>query len=100
MDDMPPEDFGWILGPATVATHSFKDAPALDVILVPGGMGNFANSQTGNIEVFGSEVDGSDDGNRVREQSMTNLLVPDRPVYYSPASKQQSCLYICRSLGL
>lgn len=29
----------WMLGPATVATHTFENAPPLDVIIVPGGGG-------------------------------------------------------------
>ncbi|KAK8095059.1 hypothetical protein PG997_001744 [Apiospora hydei] len=35
----PPTDFGYMLGTSTTATHTFADAPALDVILVPGGTG-------------------------------------------------------------
>ncbi|KAK8038480.1 hypothetical protein PG993_006891 [Apiospora rasikravindrae] len=35
----PPTDYGYILGTSTMATHTFADAPALDVILVPGGTG-------------------------------------------------------------
>ncbi|KAK8133427.1 hypothetical protein PG984_005439 [Apiospora sp. TS-2023a] len=35
----PLSDFGYVLGTSTVATHTFADAPALDVILVPGGTG-------------------------------------------------------------
>lgn len=35
----PPTDWGFMLGASTVATHTFADAPALDVILVPGGLG-------------------------------------------------------------
>ncbi|KAK8026233.1 hypothetical protein PG990_004056 [Apiospora arundinis] len=35
----PPTDSGFMLGASTVATHTFADAPALDVILVPGGTG-------------------------------------------------------------
>jgi putative intracellular protease/amidase len=47
-------DLGYVLGPATVATHSFADAPALDVIFMPGGVGNFALEQANNttIEAF------------------------------------------------
>ena len=35
----PPADYGFMVGASTVATHTFADAPALDVILVPGGAG-------------------------------------------------------------
>ncbi|KAK7947727.1 uncharacterized protein PG986_008613 [Apiospora aurea] len=35
----PPADFGYMLGTTTTATHTFADAPALDIILVPGGTG-------------------------------------------------------------
>ncbi|KAK7921521.1 class I glutamine amidotransferase-like protein [Apiospora marii] len=35
----PPSVFGYVLGTSTLATHAFADAPALDVILVPGGTG-------------------------------------------------------------
>lgn len=50
----PPMDFGYILGPATVATHTFDDAPALDVIFMPGGFGNFVLEQANDttIEAF------------------------------------------------
>jgi putative intracellular protease/amidase len=32
-------DLGYMLQPKLVATHTFDDAPALDVLLVPGGFG-------------------------------------------------------------
>jgi putative intracellular protease/amidase len=38
-----------MLGPTVVATHSFSDAPALDVLFIPGGLGNrplFTNNDT------------------------------------------------------
>lgn len=47
----PLEDFGYTLGPSTVATHTFLDAPALDVILVPGGYGNLALVQKNDTSI-------------------------------------------------
>ena len=46
--DMPPEDFSFMISTSTLATHTFDDAPALDIIFVPGGMGNVALEQAGN----------------------------------------------------
>ncbi|SPO04359.1 related to ThiJ/PfpI family protein [Cephalotrichum gorgonifer] len=37
--DAPIQDFGHIIGPAMEATHTFQNAPSLDVIMVPGGGG-------------------------------------------------------------
>jgi putative intracellular protease/amidase len=48
---MPPMDLGHMLQPKFVATHSFRDAPALDVLLVPGGVGNIVLEQTNNTSV-------------------------------------------------
>ncbi len=50
----PPQDFGYMLQPKLVATHSFSDAPAIDVLLVPGGMGPMALEQNKDtsIEAF------------------------------------------------
>lgn len=36
---------------STMATHTFSDAPALDVIIVPGGMGNIALIAANNTEI-------------------------------------------------
>ena len=33
-------------GPATLAEHGFADAPRLDLVLVPGGIGTFPRSRT------------------------------------------------------
>ena len=33
-------DFSFMIGAETVATHTFETAPALDMILVPGGWGS------------------------------------------------------------
>jgi putative intracellular protease/amidase len=38
-----PLDLSMVLSPSTVATHTFADAPSLDVILIPGGLGNVLN---------------------------------------------------------
>ncbi|RYP03013.1 hypothetical protein DL764_005434 [Monosporascus ibericus] len=38
----PLMDMGHMLQPSVIATHTFADAPALDVLLVPGGLGNRA----------------------------------------------------------
>lgn len=50
----PSSDYSFILGPSTVATHTFDDAPALDVIIVPGGVGDWTLEQSNNtsIETF------------------------------------------------
>lgn len=47
----PPMDLSYVLSPATVATHTFANAPALDVILVPGGLGNVALEQANNTTI-------------------------------------------------
>ncbi|KAI4947752.1 hypothetical protein J4E91_006575, partial [Alternaria rosae] len=36
---MPPTDFGHVIAPRVEATHNFKNAPALDILFVPGGLG-------------------------------------------------------------
>lgn len=41
-------DFGQTLGAETTVTHTFDDAPAMDVIIVPGGTGVF-NATFGNM---------------------------------------------------
>lgn len=55
MDDnnssSPPDDFGFMLGPSMLATHTFEDAPALDVIIVPGGLGNSALIQANDTAI-------------------------------------------------
>ncbi|KAL2127810.1 hypothetical protein VTI74DRAFT_10151 [Chaetomium olivicolor] len=47
----PPMDLGFMLQPKLVATHSFGDAPALDVLLVPGGFGNVALDQSNDTSI-------------------------------------------------
>ncbi|KAF2467376.1 class I glutamine amidotransferase-like protein [Lindgomyces ingoldianus] len=51
---MPPVDTSHMIGPTTVATHTFENAPPLDIIMVPGGMGNVALEQENNtvMETF------------------------------------------------
>jgi putative intracellular protease/amidase len=44
--DQPPMDLGFMLQPKLTATHTFLDAPALDVLLVPGGLGALALEQS------------------------------------------------------
>lgn len=44
-------DFGQTLGPETTVTHTFADAPALDVIIVPGGTGVVRASLDNNTEI-------------------------------------------------
>ncbi|KAK1763051.1 class I glutamine amidotransferase-like protein [Phialemonium atrogriseum] len=55
MDDndssSPRDDFGFMLGPSMLATHTFEDAPALDVIIVPGGLGNSALIQANDTAI-------------------------------------------------
>lgn len=48
---MPPLDFSHILDPKITATHSFADAPDLDILLVPGGMGNMSLDQANDTSV-------------------------------------------------
>ncbi|KAH6649471.1 class I glutamine amidotransferase-like protein [Chaetomium tenue] len=50
----PVMDLGYMLQPKLVATHSFTDAPALDVLLVPGGFGPVTLEQNNDtsIETF------------------------------------------------
>jgi len=38
-------DISYMMRPSIVATHSYKEAPALDVLLVPGGIGNLLLEQ-------------------------------------------------------
>jgi putative intracellular protease/amidase len=50
----PPQDWSWVLAPSTVATHNFANAPALDVVMVPGGLGDasYLEHNTTEIEDF------------------------------------------------
>ncbi|KFY49017.1 hypothetical protein V495_00830 [Pseudogymnoascus sp. VKM F-4514 (FW-929)] len=50
----PPMDVSFLLGPTITATHTFKNAPALDILFVPGGEGNVVLAQANNtwIEDF------------------------------------------------
>lgn len=47
----PPLTFDHTIAMSTVATHTFADAPRLDVLIVPGGMGNMALDQDGDTSV-------------------------------------------------
>lgn len=47
----PPVDFGYMLGPQITATHTFKNAPALDILLIPGGTGNMVLEHDGNTSI-------------------------------------------------
>ncbi|RYP72816.1 hypothetical protein DL771_004000 [Monosporascus sp. 5C6A] len=47
----PPMDASYMVQPKVVATHTFADAPALDVLLVPGGHGNMALEDAGDTSV-------------------------------------------------
>jgi putative intracellular protease/amidase len=51
MTGTPPMDLGYMLQPTVVATHTFRNAPALDVLLVPGGLGNLALEQAGDTSI-------------------------------------------------
>jgi putative intracellular protease/amidase len=50
-DGMSPMDLGHMLQPTVVATHTFRNAPALDVLLIPGGVGNVVLEQAGDTSV-------------------------------------------------
>ncbi|KAK3385473.1 class I glutamine amidotransferase-like protein [Podospora didyma] len=49
--DGPSTDTGYMLRPSIIATHTFADAPALDILLVPGGMGVDVLAQANNTSV-------------------------------------------------
>lgn len=49
--DGPPMDLGHMLQPKIEATHTFADAPALDILLVPGGLGNVALVQANDTSI-------------------------------------------------
>lgn len=51
MPDQPPMDFGHMLQPKIEATHTFADAPALDILLIPGGLGNIALEQANDTSI-------------------------------------------------
>jgi len=36
----PPMDLSYVIGPMITATHTFENAPELDILFVPGGLGN------------------------------------------------------------
>ncbi|KAK6541986.1 hypothetical protein TWF694_007759 [Orbilia ellipsospora] len=47
----PPVDLSYMIAPKLVATHTFDNAPELDILLIPGGMGNMALAQQNNTSV-------------------------------------------------
>jgi hypothetical protein len=47
----PPSDFGHVITPRIEATHNFKNAPALDILFVPGGLGVVTLEETNNTSV-------------------------------------------------
>lgn len=49
--DSPPMDFSHMMNPSIMATHTFEDAPPLDILLVPGGLGNFALLEAGDDKI-------------------------------------------------
>jgi putative intracellular protease/amidase len=51
MPGEPRMDAGHMLQPKITATHTFQDAPALDILLVPGGLGNVALEQANDTSV-------------------------------------------------
>lgn len=44
-------DFGYTIQPKIQSTHTFANAPALDILLIPGGMGNMALQQANDTSV-------------------------------------------------
>jgi len=49
--DGPKIDPKYALDPTIIATHSFKNAPKLDIIIVPGGVGDFLLDNENNFEM-------------------------------------------------
>ncbi|CAK7213020.1 hypothetical protein SEUCBS140593_001705 [Sporothrix eucalyptigena] len=47
----PPMDLSYMINPQVVATHTFENAPKLDLLLVPGGTGNLALAQHNDTSV-------------------------------------------------
>lgn len=47
----PLMDTSFVLNPKIEATHTFETAPALDVLLVPGGFGNLLLDQANNTVI-------------------------------------------------
>lgn len=45
------DTFGYVISPTISATHTFDTAPALDILFVPGGMGNYVLEQNGDTAV-------------------------------------------------
>lgn len=51
MEGMGFMEFSYTLNPKMQTTHTFADAPPVDVLIVPGGMGNLAMHQNGDTAV-------------------------------------------------
>ncbi|KAF3930322.1 hypothetical protein ABW19_dt0203305 [Dactylella cylindrospora] len=47
----PPVDLSYMISTQIVATHTFANAPTLDILLVPGGMGNMALVEQNNTSI-------------------------------------------------
>lgn len=78
-DGGPLMDLGHMLQPTVVATHTFRNAPALDVLLVPGGTGNVALEQAGDTSV--------EDFVRLRRSVITPAVRTSGPKYSSFSSR-------------
>ncbi|KAL2165039.1 hypothetical protein VTH06DRAFT_335 [Thermothelomyces fergusii] len=50
-ENWPSEGLGLRIGPEVMATHTFADAPPLDILLVPGGVGTRAMAERGDRAV-------------------------------------------------
>lgn len=50
-DSSAASDYGYVLTPQVQATHSFANAPALDILFVPGGLGIVSLEQTNDTSV-------------------------------------------------
>jgi len=48
---VPKTDFGYVITPSIQATHSFENAPPLDVLYVPGGLGVVSLEQNNDTSV-------------------------------------------------
>jgi putative intracellular protease/amidase len=64
--DAPVMNLGYMLQPTIMATHTFRNAPALDVLLIPGGIGNVVLEQANDTSI--------EDFIRVRYDQLDYLL--------------------------
>lgn len=51
VEGRPQMDLGFLLGPTVTATHTFRNAPTLDILFVPGGEGNVALARANDTSV-------------------------------------------------